>query len=86
MQKEMTTISGALKGLTAAIVYSISATTWWKLLIWLVWFVAAIAFLDAVFASFAESEPRAAVLYGIVFLILLALGIRKLSRKPVAKS
>ncbi len=86
MQKEMTTISGALKGLTAAIAYSVSATKWWKPVVWFVWFVAVIAFLDAVFASFAESEPRAAVLYGIVFLILFALGIWRLSRKLGAES
>jgi hypothetical protein len=86
MQKEMTTISGALRGLTAAVAYSVSATKWWKLVLWLVWFVAVIVSLDAVFASFAESEPRAAVLYGIVFLILLALGTWRLSRKPGAES
>jgi len=83
MQKEMS-ISGAVRGLTAAIAYSVSTTKWWKVMVWLVWFVAVIAFRDAIFASFAESEPRAAVLYGVVFLILLALGIWRLSRKPVA--
>ena len=85
MQKEMT-LSGAVRGFTAAIAHSVSTTKWWKVILWLVWFVAVIAFLDAIFASFAESEPRAAVLYGVVFLILLALGIWRLSRKPVVES
>ena len=71
MQKEMT-VAKAVGNLLAALFYN---GGWRRVVLRVVWWVAAIAFLGAVFSSLSESEPRAALMYGVIFLIVLVLGI-----------
>jgi uncharacterized integral membrane protein len=80
MQKKMT-VSQAVGNLLAALFYN---GGWRRVVLRIVWLVAAIAFLSAFFFSFSESEPRAAVLYGAIFLVLIVLGVWGSSRRRTA--
>ena len=79
---ETNTVIGATKDLLKAIGYRIKNTKWWKTVLWVVGFVLAIGFLWSSVASIGEYEPRAAVIYGVIFLILLILGTLAAFRKP----
>jgi len=79
---ETNTVIGATKDLLKAIGYRIKNTKWWKTVLWVVGFVLAIGFLWSSVASIGEYEQRAAVIYGVIFLILLMLGIVAAFRKP----
>ena len=79
---ETNTVIGATKNLFKAIGYKINQTKWWKTVLWVVGFVLAIGFLWSSVASIGEYEPRAAVMYGVIFIILLMLGIVAAFRKP----
>ena len=79
---ETNTVVSATKDLRKAIGYRIKKTKWWKTVLWVVGFVLAIGFLWSSVASIGEYEPRAAVIYGVIFLILLMLGIVAAFRKP----
>lgn len=48
---------------------------WWKTVLWILWVVGTLSFLSAIFESFGEYEPRAAWFYGVLFLILLIIGV-----------
>jgi hypothetical protein len=52
----------------------LASKDWWKALLWGVWFIVALSMIWAVFGSMREYEPRAALMYGIVFLILIIIG------------
>jgi glucose dehydrogenase len=80
MQRQMT-VSRAVGTLLAALFYN---GGWRRVVLRIVWLVAAIAFLGAFFSSFSESEPRAAVLYGAIFLVLIVLGVWRSSRRRAA--
>ena len=79
---ETNTVAGATKDLFNAIGDRINKTKWWKTVLWVVGFVLAIGFLWSSVASIGEYEPRAAVMYGSIFLILLILGTVAAFRKP----
>lgn len=67
-------VSSALAAVVKTAWKRLASKDWWKVLLWIVWLVLAISMISAVCGSMREYEPRAAMMYGIVFLILLVIG------------
>jgi len=66
------TIARAMKQLTKAVGNRFKIDRLFKTALWITWLILAVAFLSAVFGSIEEYEPQAALGYGIILLILLA--------------
>ena len=71
---ENQSISQAIGGLFRAIWNHVANTKWWKTLLWICWFILAVAAISSVFGSLHEYESRPALTYGVVFVILLIIG------------
>ncbi|MGO9116459.1 MAG: hypothetical protein ACLQPD_02490 [Desulfomonilaceae bacterium] len=71
---EIKPIPQAIGDLFRAIWNHVANTKWWKTVLWICWFILAVAALSAIFGSFQEYESRPALTYGAVFIILLIIG------------
>ena len=71
---EIQSISQAIGGLFRAIGNHVANTKWWKTLLWICWFILAVAAISSIFGSLQEYESRPALTYGVVFVILLIIG------------
>lgn len=71
---ENQSVSNALAALLKAAWNRLASKDWWKALLWIVWFIVVVSMICAVFGSMREYEPRAALMYGIVFLFVLVIG------------
>ena len=69
------TVWGAVGQFFKNIGSRIRTKKWWKTVLWILWLIFSLAFLSAVLGSIGEYEPRAAWLYGLILLILLAIGV-----------
>ena len=69
------TVAQSLNEFLHAIGRHVARTKWWKTILWIIWFVLTVSALSAVFGSINEYETCPAWAYGIVFLVLLILGL-----------
>ena len=67
-------VSQAIGGLFRAIRNRVVNKKWWKTLLWICWFILAVAAISSVFGSLQEYESRPALTCGVVFVILLLIG------------
>lgn len=68
-------VSEAILALFRAIGYQLKGAGWLKGGLWFIWLTFTVAFLSATWGSAKEYEPRAAWIYGVIFLVLLVVGL-----------